>query len=33
MVKKFKKLTGVVPLEVAEVFDVVQFGEFACILW
>ena len=29
MAKKFKKLTGVIPLGVAEVYDVVQFGEFA----
>ena len=29
MENKFKKLTGVVPLEVAEINDYVQFGEFA----
>ena len=29
MGKKFEKLTGVVPFEVAEINDNVQFGEFA----
>lgn len=34
MENKFKRLTGVVPFEVAEINDYVQFGEFAWqVIW